>query len=406
MEQQTCPNTDITTLEQAELILRREGIVKNELVEGVQLLEICGFSLTNTAVRIREQIERHQFVEGRDFSRTSEKSTGGRPKTVFQFTVNAANHVLLGAMTPEGKKARQKAIDREIVSQSEYPGMIAAMDEQFGSALPAPGITPHQLLEMNMDASLKAMTFVKTFGIEGNQAMLAADRLVKTQIDFSPLEAMGQPTLIAPVKAPLFSVTELGKLSNPVYSAVNMNLKLQDAGMQLRTGQHWTPTEKGRPFCEMLDVGKHHGDGTPIKQLKWYQTVLDHLVPKVSAVKLADPEQEPGKSREGQKVQPGLTRKSPARKRGRYQLDNHFSIFEIADELELTKSHVVSVLVKHRVIKWKGKDKAGKYILTAKGWNYGLMYDPRNEEFHDHHSKRLMTTHCQPVFGYEVLDLF
>ncbi|USE36905.1 antA/AntB antirepressor family protein [Endozoicomonas sp. SCSIO W0465] len=388
------------------------------------MLEICGFSLNNTAVRIREQIERHQFVEGRDFSRTSEKSTGGRPKTVFQFTVNAANHVLLGAMTPEGKKARQKAIDREMVSQSEYPGLIAAMDEQFGSALPAPAITPHQLLEMNMDASLKAITFVKAYGIEGNQAMLAADRLVKTQIDFSPLEAMGQPTLIAPVKAPLFSVTELGKLSNPVYTAVNMNLKLQDAGMQLRTGQYWTPTEKGSPFCEMLDVGKHHGDGTPIKQLKWYKSVLGQLTdaqpeppampepepqtetvpPDISTeVTIADPNRKIRLRKKGLKKRKNLKR-NYGEGRELYNLGSHLSFRELADYTGRQRGYVVELMEKHRIVKYL--ESRGKYMLTEKGWHYGAMYDPNRKQLYTSHSPGAVVSNARPVFNEKVFDLF
>ncbi|USE36757.1 Rha family transcriptional regulator [Endozoicomonas sp. SCSIO W0465] len=281
--------------------------------------------------------------------------------------------------------------------------------------------SPHQLLELHMDASLKAITFAREFGLNGNQAMLAADRMVKKRLDFSPLEEMGHPALIAPVKAPLYTVTELGKLSDPVFSAVNMNLHLHDHGLQVRVGDQWTPTDKGKPFCEMLDVGKHHGDGTPVKQLKWYASVLPtltkpwrrYITPK-PAEKTPAPEPKPTPPTVAEDQpdtgKPVITRQHKSRRssdrmRGRYGLPDHFSIYELADELELQKGYIEDVLKKHRIIKWKPMKHSGKFVLTDTGWHYGKMYDPSTKQFREK-GKRVMTTQCQPVFGYDILKFF
>ncbi len=279
----------------------------------------------------------------------------------------------------------------------------------------------HQLLELHMDASLKAITLAREFGLDGNQAMLAADRMVKKRLDFSPLEEMGHPALIAPVKAPLYTVTELGKLSDPVFSAVNMNLHLHDHGLQVRVGDQWTPTDKGKPFCEMLDVGKHHGDGTPVKQLKWYASVLPtltkpwrrYVTPKPAEKTPApEPKPTPPAVAEDQPdtVKPAITRqkgskRSYDRMRGRYGLPDHFSIYELADELELQKGYIEYVLQKNRIIKWKPMKRSGKFILTDTGWHYGQMWDPSAKQFRDK-GKQLMSTPCQPVFGYDILKFF
>jgi hypothetical protein len=34
------------------------------------------------------------------------------------------------------------------------------------------------------------------------------------------------------------------------------------------------PTEKGAPFVVVKDTGKKHGDGTPVQQLFWRESIL------------------------------------------------------------------------------------------------------------------------------------
>lgn len=109
MKNKSFTSTPITTLMQAEVALRSSGIVDDyDMVEGKSLLEICGFdfSSSNQAKVIKRQIERHDLVDGKDFTPSLEQSTGGRPKTVYYFTLNAANHILLAAMTKEGKQVQ------------------------------------------------------------------------------------------------------------------------------------------------------------------------------------------------------------------------------------------------------------------------------------------------------------
>ena len=118
---------EIKTLDQAELMLRREGVVQvnksQEVVEGKQLLEICGFTASNLTRDLKRQIEKHSFKENYDFMITidgSHKKRGQRP-VLYHFTINAANHVLLAAMTKEGKAARQEAIDLKLEPQPAKP---------------------------------------------------------------------------------------------------------------------------------------------------------------------------------------------------------------------------------------------------------------------------------------------
>lgn len=109
---------NITTLEQAGRHLMEVGAVdfNTMTVEGKQLLEVCGFSTSNAKARLDEQVTRHDFEINKDFTISIERE-GNIKRNVYHFTMNAANHVLLAAMTEKGKEARQQAIDlREAVN--------------------------------------------------------------------------------------------------------------------------------------------------------------------------------------------------------------------------------------------------------------------------------------------------
>lgn len=108
---------NITTLEQAGRHLMEVGAVdfNTMTVEGKQLLEVCGFSTSNAKARLDEQVTRHDFEINKDFTISIERESNIK-RNVYHFTMNAANHVLLAAMTEKGKEARQQAIDlREAV---------------------------------------------------------------------------------------------------------------------------------------------------------------------------------------------------------------------------------------------------------------------------------------------------
>lgn len=101
--------------------------------------------------------------------------------------------------------------------------------------------------------------------------------------------------------------------------------------------------------------------------------------------------------------------KNCEREKGIYNLPNHFSIRELSLDLGISLSHVKDVLTKNRLIKYvqrysnRGKK---KYVLTDKGWQFGTMYDPSEEEFHGRDGKRIMTSNAQPVFTMDVLNFF
>ena len=85
----------ITNLEQAGRHLMEVGAVDFETmtVEGVQMLEVCGYEYhkKNVTDKIQVQIKKHNLAEGVDYT------INKNGKWVYHFTMNAANHVLLAA---------------------------------------------------------------------------------------------------------------------------------------------------------------------------------------------------------------------------------------------------------------------------------------------------------------------
>jgi phage regulator Rha-like protein len=114
-------------------------------------------------------------------------------------------------------------------------------------------------------------------GFQGNQAVLSADKGTQKLLGCSPLALIDATHLAAPKQELTLNPTQLGQLMTEVKSARKINVLLQEKGLQEKVADQWVATEKGREFSELLDTGKKHSDGTPIKQLKWFQSVLKVL---------------------------------------------------------------------------------------------------------------------------------
>ena len=111
-------------------------------------------------------------------------------------------------------------------------------------------------------------------GIEGNQLALALDKIVKKKDGESAI-ALAGVQLEAPQQERLATPTQLGKQAG--LSAIKINKILAEVGLQYKnTNDEWTPTKKGLDAgATLLDVGKAHSDGTPVRQLKWPYSIIE-----------------------------------------------------------------------------------------------------------------------------------
>lgn len=117
-------------------------------------------------------------------------------------------------------------------------------------------------------------------GLEGNQALLSANRMVKQSIGVDVLELAGTPKLINQAQELSFTPTELATRFN--MTAREMNKLLAECGLQhsveYRKGKkRWELLPEGRAFAVLVDTAKKHSDGAPVTQILWKESVLGEL---------------------------------------------------------------------------------------------------------------------------------
>ena len=134
------------------------------------------------------------------------------------------------------------------------------------------------ILSPSLHDALDGAKFIfETAGIKENQLTLALDKVYKSYMGKSALDA-GGVYLIAPVQKQLLTPTELAVHFNfpkPKAGARVINKLLENAGYQVRLANSmWEPSELGKPFAVLLDTNKKHSDGTPVRSLKWNSNII------------------------------------------------------------------------------------------------------------------------------------
>ena len=79
--------------------------------------------------------------------------------------------------------------------------------------------------------------------------------------------------LIAPVQNIQMTPTEISKELKPNISAIGVNKMFETLGLQTKVGKGWKATKSGERHCVYLDTGKKHSDGTPVTQMKWFESI-------------------------------------------------------------------------------------------------------------------------------------
>ncbi|MBQ6908541.1 MAG: hypothetical protein IJQ29_00365 [Synergistaceae bacterium] len=116
-----------------------------------------------------------------------------------------------------------------------------------------------------------AKFILETAGIKDNQLILALDKVYKHYTGNSALEMTGVE-LPAPEQQQLLTPTEIGRELN--LNGRRVNEILAGMGYQHKINGSWEAIGDGINYSIMLDVGKRHSDGTPVRQLKWNTSVI------------------------------------------------------------------------------------------------------------------------------------
>lgn len=136
-----------------------------------------------------------------------------------------------------------------------------------------------ELVKTVADMTEHSLRLANLLGLRDNQGRFYADKLVKRQIGIGPIELLGLPSLTAAEADLTFSPQQLGARFN--MSARTFNGLLMRCGFQFKApageSPAWRPTPKGEPHCAYEDTGRQHNDGTPVRVLRWKESLLDEL---------------------------------------------------------------------------------------------------------------------------------
>ena len=156
-----------------------------------------------------------------------------------------------------------RTFDAVTTAQLEAPAPLPRRAVGKSPVLAAAGMVP---------ALVRAL---RACGIEKNAAALGANQIATAETGVNLLAMAGHTHLVSPTQEICYTPTELGK--RRCVSAITMNKMLETAGLQELVAGHWVPTERGRAHAVVLDTGKAHGNGTPIQQVKWHDSVLSEV---------------------------------------------------------------------------------------------------------------------------------
>lgn len=122
----------------------------------------------------------------------------------------------------------------------------------------------------------------KLVGLTGNQLVIAANQATLKSIGVDSIGNLGITHMAAPQNEALLTPTEFGaRLGGTSAQEVNRLLVSRDAQAVHRDKKgnlYYEPTAKGIEWgAVMQDTGKRHGDGTPVRQLKWASGAVEKL---------------------------------------------------------------------------------------------------------------------------------
>ena len=134
-------------------------------------------------------------------------------------------------------------------------------------------LTPAEKIARSNAACLE---LANQFGFSGNQALLSAAKATEALTGHNPIKLLGVE-LKSDRKEKTYTVTELGREFFDGMSAQKLNRLFEAAKLQNRVAGQWELTGKGKEHAEILDTGKKRSKGTPVKQIKWFKSVVEEI---------------------------------------------------------------------------------------------------------------------------------
>lgn len=194
-----------------------------------------------------------------------------RPSTIV--SESGMYSVILRSDKPAAKEFR-KWITTEVLPSIRKTGAFS--------------VTAKQDLEPLLDSNTLFCSYLTVAReiFKGNQALLSANKATRRVTNVDVLEGMDATHLIADSKEMLLTATDIGKQID--MSGQKVNQLLEEKGLVISFRDHknkkqYKLTKQGEPMAEVMDTGKKHRDGTPVKQIKWFTRVVEFLKGGVAA---------------------------------------------------------------------------------------------------------------------------
>ncbi|MDB4278753.1 ORF6N domain-containing protein [Deltaproteobacteria bacterium] len=262
---------------------RRQGVV---VVQGVDIhqLEYKGQKvlttkqlaelLTTTENALRNNFSRNklQFQEGVHYIKLT-----GEELRAFSLSIADSDLQNIGSKarsfvlwTAKGSIAHVKITDSP-KAWSIYHDMVKVY---FGESpsLPERGVKALEITTKKAVQEFKAYTeAAKLFGLTGNNATLSANNAVEKRYGVNLMGQLGVTHIASVTQNVCLTPTQIGGMFGR--SGQWANKVLMFHGYQEKKGKQWTPTERGESLSAMQDTVI--GNGTPVKQLKWDESILD-----------------------------------------------------------------------------------------------------------------------------------
>lgn len=176
---------------------------------------------------------------------------------------------IMGSRKPEAKKFK-KWVTSEVLPSIRKTGGYQAPPKTESEQQKPVSLVPAQR------EFKAALSLAKMFGFEGNQALLSANMAVKKTLDIDVIQYLGAQ-IISDKQGRFYNPTDIGHMAGNLSGMVT-NKRLEEQGFQTKNERgDWVPTEKGKPFSMFIDTTKRHHNGTPIKQLVWLETIVEHI---------------------------------------------------------------------------------------------------------------------------------
>lgn len=220
---------------------------------------------------------RDRFIEGEDFT----ELTSDEIRTMSREGVFPARSARGTILTRRGylKLVKPMNDDRAWQVQGEM------IDRYFAVEQAVAAVTSAASAALSREARLQfkqSFWLAQKLKLEGNQAILSANRATKVLTGVDMMGLLGVGAIAAPDNEALLAPTAIGQQLGG-YKAHDVNSHLIAFGYQTMFRDHkghpiYEPTDKGKAAGGVMqDTDKKHGNGVPVRQLRWASRIVDLL---------------------------------------------------------------------------------------------------------------------------------